>query len=121
MWNRPTTIDLDGDFYLCDELMGNPRYKTKPGVELNAEEWMALNIREECKKCKIRGICAGRCLHTLLVLPSERLKIYCDAAKMLIGTVNSFIPHIQRYLQLGIIDRKQLFNSIALDSTEIIP
>lgn len=107
--DRLVVIDIDGECYLCDELVGNANYRigniTK-GIKFPKDN-SCNNVNENCAICEYAGICGGRCLNSCQLYPKNVFSFYCSATKLLIDSVKIRLPEIIYLL------RK---NSITLDS-----
>lgn len=115
-------IDLDGQIYTCDELVGDPRFRVGDiyrGVPRQVR-FPTHSLNEDCCRCQIRHICGGRCLHTSLLYPSDRFRFYCQATRLLISKMEKVLPRIEGLLASGRIEPSEL-DDPAIYQTEAIP
>lgn len=115
-------IDLDGQIYTCDELVGNPCFKVGDiyqGVPRQVR-FHTHSLNEDCRRRRIRHVCGGRCLHTSLLYPPDRFRFYCQATRLLISKMEKALPWIEGLLDFGRIETSEL-NDPAIYQTEAIP
>ncbi|MBI2876885.1 MAG: radical SAM protein [Candidatus Tectomicrobia bacterium] len=115
-------IDLDGQIYTCDELVGDPRFRVgdiQQGVPRQVR-FPSYSLNETCRGCQIRQVCGGRCLHTSLLYPPDRFQFYCQATRLLVSKVEEILPWIRALLDSGRIKPSEL-NDPAIYQTEAIP
>ncbi len=92
-----TFIDINGDCYVCDKLIGNNKFlkgNIHKGVT-HENKFICSELNNDCKNCNIRHICGGRCLAQVLFYPKTKFKFYCDTVKALKEKMIETLPAIQ--------------------------
>jgi len=115
-----TTVDLEGNIYLCDEFIkcapySNINEKTNTNIAYVDHK----EIFEDCINCDVTDICLGRCRMTLTLYSDSLLRNYCEMTKILISLMQCSLEEIKNIISNKNISLKE-FNR-ELYTTEIIP
>lgn len=115
-------IDLEGNCYVCDKLMNKKEFMVGniyDGVS-SEDKFLHTELNSECKRCRIKFICGGRCLPQVLLYPKEKFRFYCENTKILVKEVEKRLPEIRHLINKGVIDESKFDNSV-IELTEQIP
>lgn len=83
-------IDVNGDVYLCDELMKHNRGHIGNIVsDVHIPENILSWDDTDCKRCDVSRYCGGRCLYSHIQHSKERVAQYCTKTRMLVKEVVS--------------------------------
>jgi len=115
-------IDVNGNVYACDEYIENPD-NSIGNIKENKYDLVNYKSHKElfndCAKCDISSICAGRCRKLLETQSPNHIRIYCALTKVLVNMMLKSIDEIRLIISEQKIELSKLHTEIY--NTEIIP
>ena len=116
------SIMTDGHIAPCPVMIGMSQYYVGHIKDADPLDLAIIEVNGECKDCKIRGFCGGRCLYSNIIKPwsaAER-RVVCSTVENLHSCLTAVLPRIKALIDKGTISLGD-FSHEKFNGCEIIP
>ncbi len=116
------SIMTDGHIAPCPVMIGMKQYYIGHIQHANPGQLDHIEVGGECRECRIRSFCGGRCLYSNIIRPwgeAER-RLVCETVENLHDALTDALPRVRSLISSGIITAED-FTHEKFNGCEIIP
>jgi uncharacterized protein len=116
------SIMTDGHIAPCPVMIGMKRYYVGHIQDADPCRLDRIDVGGECRECRIRNFCGGRCLYSNIILPwgeAER-RLVCGTVENLREALTDALPRVRALISSGTITADD-FTHEKFNGCEIIP
>jgi uncharacterized protein len=116
------SIMTDGHIAPCPVMAGMTKYYVGHIADADPLQLETVDVGGECRDCRIRDFCGGRCLYSNITQPwsTEERRLVCETIENLHDALTNAIPRVQKLISEDIISLSDFIHE-KYNGCEIIP